>query len=161
VVAVAFVSLPAQIRIRLANNDLTYTKAVLSIKNRSDSSALTDPRQMDFIPQMSHTAGEYGDKLYIEIKTSESGKDGVDAGTSTIQFPVRIQVKGTNYIENRMLEGVADFSMADISSGTLTNDSWITAWSYSIPAGESLKLGFQASFPNSRSYFNLSDDTGS
>ena len=134
----------------------------MTFNNRADSSVLTDDRQKFYIPTMNHDPAVYGDKVFCEIKTSASSLDGCDAGTSTLEFPVRIKVEGTNYIENRMLTGAGDFSLSDISSGTLENDKWIEAWSYSINAGESLKFGFQNSLAqNSRAYINLSDDTGS
>lgn len=158
----AFVALPCMVRYRLANTDKTHTKFVYTIKNNEDSTAQTDMRQMNHIPQMEHAPGVYGDRIYLEVKTNTSGKDGIDAGTSTFRLPVRVRVTGTNYIENRTLDGLSDFSLADISSGTLTNDQWTQAFSYAIVAGESVKFGYQASLsPNSREYTNLSDDTGS
>jgi hypothetical protein len=110
---------------------------------------------------MQHPAGSYGDKIFIEIMTTTSGKDGIDEGTSSLQLPIRVMTEGTNFVENRMLVK-SDFSMSDIASGVLTNARWVEAWSYTILAGEQCKFGFQSHLEeNSREYTNLSDDTGS
>ncbi len=152
----SFVALPAKVRIVVANNARTVIKAIYGdIENDTLAAAITDIRQLEILPAMGHPAAVFGDSIFIDFKTTDTGLDGLDAGLAVIRVPIRANVGGR--IEPRNLNG-NDFSIADIASGGLPNGTWTQAMKYAIIAGEQVKLGRPEVF-NSRLNIRGPDDT--